>query len=46
MLERGDVSDAYIEKYYQVFLKFLDAIGNYREIVSIGENAADGVYPV
>ena len=46
MIEKSNVSDAFIQKYYQVFLSFLDSVGNYREIVSIGENAADGVYPV
>lgn len=44
--EKGNVSDAYIQAYYQVFLQFLYTVGNYREIFSIGENAENGVYPV
>ncbi|MBQ3293468.1 hypothetical protein IJG93_04240 [Candidatus Saccharibacteria bacterium] len=38
-------SEAYLQKYYQVFLDFLQVVGAHQSILKLSQNADNGVYP-
>ena len=39
-------SEAFLQKYYQVFLDFLQAVGAHQSILKMSINADEGVFPV
>ena len=41
-----DNSEAYMIRYYEAFLKFLNSVGYYQAIIKLRDNADGGVYPV
>lgn len=41
-----DNSEAYMIRYYEAFLKFLNSVGAHQAIIKMRDNVDDGVYPV